>query len=54
MTLGLEETTYTVNERDTSVTVCVDIVGGTLDRVVELHVLTEDGGAIDGGMYMHV
>ena len=52
MTLGLEETTYTVNERDTSVTVCIDVVSGTLDRVIELHMFTEDGGATDYGMYM--
>ena len=52
VTLGLEETTYTVNERETSVTVCIDLVSGTLDRVVHLHVLTGDVEATDGGMYM--
>ena len=52
MTLGLEETTYTVSEGDASVTVCIDVVSGTLDRVVELHVFTGDGGATGGGMYM--
>ena len=51
MTLGFEETTYTVNERDTSVTVCIDVVSGTLDRVIHLHVFTQDGEATDGGMY---
>ena len=51
VTLGLYETSYTVNEGDSSVTVCIAVVNGTLDRVVQLTISTGDDGATDSGMY---
>ncbi len=46
VTIGLEKTTYYINEEDGQVEVCAVLLSGTLDRTVDITLTSVNGSAL--------